>query len=255
MMDFLHFLITGSFDSSNIGHLDDIVRTNSINFTIGASVVLIILVVIAALIKKQGEFVKLFLFISMVLIISANTFYLAGSTIYKNQRSETGGPVHWHADFEVWNCGKEVNLIDPTGWSNKIGTPVLHEHNDKRVHVEGVVLKHGDASLGSFFDVIGGKLTSQSLSMPLDDGATLNVNNGDDCNGQPGMVQVFVYKTQGANFSQQRVANPEDYILSGDSGVPPGDCVIVEFDLPKERTDKLCQSYKVQEQLGKISQN
>lgn len=252
-VELIHFLITGSFDFNNLNNLDTIVRDKSISFTIGSTVFLVILVVIAALLKKKNEVVKQLLFWSMILIISVNTLYLAGATIYKNQRSITGGPVHWHADFEVYNCGKEVDLVDPTGWSNKIGTPVFHEHNDKRIHVEGVVLHQEDVSLGRFFNVVGGNLTSQNLAAPLNDGTVMNLNNGDYCGDGPGMVQVFVYQTSGSAFSQKKLLYPEDYILSGHSGVPPGDCIIVEFDQPKERTAKLCQSYKVQQQLGKIT--
>jgi len=253
-MDFIHFFITGSFDSSNVAALDAIIRSNSITYTIWASVLLLILTVISAVVRKPNNFVKILLFVSMILIISANTLYLAGATIYKNERSITKGPVHWHADMEVWDCGKELDLIDPVGWSNKIGTPILHEHNDKRIHVEGVVLTDDYASLGNYFKVIGGRLTQYELTYPAIDG-TIARAHGDDCNGAPGMVQVFVYKTEGDTFWQEKIMNPEDYILSGDSGVPPGDCIIVEFDsMIKDKTDRMCQSYMVQEQLGKITE-
>ena len=252
-MEFIHFFITGNFDISQVASLDSIIRDNSITYTIWASVLLLILTAISAFIKKQNHIVKIILFTSMITIISLNTLYLAGSTIYKNHRSITGGPVHWHADFEVWNCGKQLDLIDPEGWSNKIGTPVLHEHNDKRVHVEGVVLTDKYASLGNFFEVIGGKLSQYELSFNSIEGQ-VTANHGDLCNEKPGMVQVFVYKTEGDKYWQEKVMNPEDYILSGDSGVPPGDCIIVEFDSEiKEKTNHMCQSYRVQEQLGKIS--
>lgn len=254
MSEIFHYFIAGTFDTSDLTHLDTIIRDRSINFTLWSIGILVVLTVIAALVKKQSNALKIFLFASMIGIITLNTIYLSASTIYKNERSITGGPVHWHADFEVWNCGNEVDLVDPVGWSNKIGTPVFHEHNDKRVHVEGVVLKEGEVSLGQFFKVAGGNLNQQNLNVPLNDGTILDVNNGQDCNGQPGMVQVFAYQTEGDSFKQQKLLYPEDYILSGDSGVPPGDCIIVEFDQPKERTDKLCQSYQVQVQLGKLKE-
>lgn len=251
-MDLIHFLVTGSFNSGNLTYLDSIIREKSIGFTVGSTVFLLVLVAIATLIKKQSEVVKWLLFGSMVSIISINTLYLAGSTIYRNYRSVTGGPIHWHADFEIWNCGEKVNLEDPTGWSNKIGTPVYHEHNDERLHVEGVVLHQGDISLGNFFNIIGGNLNSRNLTAPLNDGI-LNLNNGDYCGDGPGMVQVFVYQTSGSAFSQKKLLYPEDYILSGHSSVPPGDCIIIDFDSEiKEKTDKMCTSYRVQEQLGKI---
>jgi hypothetical protein len=253
-MDMLHYLITGSFDASNVSRLEEIIHTNSVNFTIGSSIFLLLLVAVAYFAKKPSELVKVLLFSFMVLIISINTLYLAGSTIYKNQRSLSKGPVHWHADLEIWNCGQEVNLRDPKGWSNKIGSPLVHEHNDKKIHVEGVILHTDDASLGHFFDVIDGKLNSRELVVPVNEGH-LNLKNGDVCNGAPGMVQVFVYQTNGTEVTQKKLAvNPETHMLAADSAVPAGDCIIVEFDsMIKEKTERICQSYKVAEFLNKVT--
>lgn len=254
MGELFHYFVSGSFDTENLAHLDTIIRNRSINFTLWSIGILLVLSAISALVRKQSQAFKVVMFFLMIGLITLNTIYLAAATIYKNHRSITGGPVHWHADFEVWNCGHEVDLIDPSGWSNRIGTPVFHEHNDKRAHVEGVVLREGEVSLGEFFKVIGGNLDMQNLRMPLNDGTTLDVSNGQDCNGQPGMVQVFAYHSEGEIFKQERLLYPEDYIMRAESGVPPGDCIIVEFDQPKDRTDKLCQSYQVQVQLGKLKE-
>ena len=253
-MELLHFFFTGSYDFSNIAGLETVIRDNSINYTLISSVILIVLVAVAGFIKKPNEFVKIVLFILMVGIISFNTVYLAGSTIYKNQRSITKGPVHWHADIDVFNCGQEVNLRDPKGWSNKIGTPTFHEHNDKRLHVEGVVLNQDDVTLGHFFKVIGGKLDTYGMTVPVNEG-DLMLNHGDLCNGAPGLVQVFVYKTEGDQFWQEKVMNPQDYVLSPYSAVPAGDCIIVEFDsMIKEKTERICQSYALQKHLGKLTE-
>lgn len=251
-MDILHYLITGSFDSSNISHLGEIVHKNSINFTIGGTVILLLLSFVAYLIKKQNEAVKIILFSLIIGVVVLNTLYLAGATIYKNQRSLSQGPVHWHADIEVWNCGQEVNLKDPVGWSNKIGTPLVHEHNDKKIHVEGVIMDREQESLGHFFEVIGGKLNARELVVPTNDGE-LRLNHGDLCNGQPGMVQVFLFKTNGTEVTQTKLLNPDQHTYAPYSAVPAGDCIIVEFDSTiKEKTDKLCQSYKVADYLDKV---
>ena len=122
------------------------------------------------------------------------------------------------------------------------------------MHVEGVVLDKSHVSLGEFFQVIDGEMTSRKLVAPINEGF-LTLNNGDMCNGQPGMLQVFVYKTTGTTFRQEKLQNPEDYILSAQSNVPDGDCIIVEFDsMLKEKTDKMCTSYRAAEKLGKIKE-
>ena len=214
---------------------DQIIRSSSIKFTISALILLGILTFLSIL--NKNEKIKYLLFGLLVVIILANTIYLSGSTIYLNQISLTKGPVHYHADFEIWNCGKKVDIADPKGLSNKVGTEVVHEHNDDRIHIEGVILDKHQASLGHFFDVVGGPSLESEMR----------------CLGEFVKPQVFVYKTDGSSFSQQKlVSNPQDYVISPYGQVPPGDCIIIEFGPQKEKTDKLCNFYKVAVEKGEL---
>lgn len=236
--------------------LDQVIRTNSFNFTYLAIGLIVILVVISILFKDKAEWFKLSLFIAMTLIILANTIYLTGSTIYLNQVSITSGPVHYHADFEIFKCGHKIELKDPEGLSNKIGTEVIHEHNDDRVHIEGVLLDKHQASISHFFENIGGKLTNIKLVVPTNEGM-MSFENGDLCpDGKQATLQAFVYQTKDGVYTQSRLSDPKNYIISPHSNVPPGDCIILEFDsVNKTGTDKLCQSYKVAKELKKIHGN
>jgi len=217
-----------------------------------ASFFLLVLTLLAMKFKKSSHHVKLLLFSAMIAAIILPTIFLSVSTVVVNVRSVSKGPVHWHADIEVWACGKEIELKDPKGLSNKIGTATLHEHKDKRIHLEGVVGKHGDASLGKFFNVIGGQLTSFSLIVPTVNGDQSYIQGQTCPDGTVGEVQTFVYKTENGMYTQQKLPTPEEYSISPYSQVPEGDCVIVEFDAPKDKTDKLCRSYKVAEEIGKV---
>lgn len=234
----------------NIEHL---LNTYSLYLLIFGTISLAVLAVIALKAKKLGEDNKKLVFLAIVLVTLIPTIVMSASTVYINTISSSGGPVHWHADVEVWNCGREVNLKDPKGISNKIGNAVLHEHNDKRIHLEGVVLTPLDASLGNFFHVIGGNLSQSSYSVPTNEGLQ-TVPSGVDCGGAAkSEVQVFVYRVDKDNYyTQEKIVNPQEYIISPYSSVPQGDCIIVEFDTPKDRTEKLCRSYKVAEKIGKL---
>src|SRR3989344_854626 len=117
--------------------LDAALSSYSLSAVLYASIALLILVLISLKTRNASPSVKKILFISIVAIVASVTIFLAGSTIYLNIVSFSRGPVHYHADFEIWNCGQEIDLKDPKGISNKIGTPALHEHNDKRIHLEG----------------------------------------------------------------------------------------------------------------------
>lgn len=177
------------------------------------------------------------IFLIMVLPILLAALYLAGHTVYKNVQSPTNGPVHWHMDYQVWVCDERLNLVDPNFPKNKIGTPLLHEHNDDRIHLEGTPLSLDEASIGHFFETIGGHLTSDSFSYDSVDGP-VTVTNGDACGDEPGTLKVYV--------NGVRMDDPASYIYYPDPLVPSGDCAIILFDSSDEpTTDKLCESWAV----------
>ena len=234
-------------------NLEALIAHNSITAVIIGSTILAILTTLSLLIKKPNNSLKKFLFISFCLVTIGTTLFLAGSTIYLNTVSLSKGPVHYHADIEIWACGEEINLKDPNGWSNKIGTATLHEHNDKRIHLEGVVVEENDVSLGKFFNVIGGNITNTTLMVPTNKGVIVPGIKGDYCqNIQNPKLQFFVYKIMGKQMVQTKLTNPTNYNISPFSAVPPGDCIIIEYDKEKDKTDKLCRSFQVAKQLGKI---
>jgi hypothetical protein len=263
--------------------LEEQVNSLSINSIMIASLVLVVLLGIAALVvgNKKYEAVKVPLFVAIAATIILPSILLMGSTVYVNTISESKGPVHWHTDIEFWVCGQEIELRNPTGFlSNKIGTSTYHEHDDKRIHLEGVVIKKEyDASLEKFMDVTDGKITQTSIVIPTEDvifendtdgdvprgdqevvrqllsrndagQAQLSLENGQSCGeNQPAEVQVFLFRYNGDDdtYTQTKLDDPARYIMRDESVVPPGDCLIVEFDVAKSSTDRLCKQYGVRD--------
>lgn len=222
--------------------MSEIISFYSINATFFGSIIITILILISLLVKKQNNFFKIATFGSITLVVVTVTLFLSASTIYLNNISLSKGPVHYHGDFELWTCGTEEDLQNPEGLSNKIGATVIHEHNDKRIHVEGVIVEEKDASLGKFFKAIGGDILSDSITFPSHSGLE-TLKDGDLCpGGFEGKLQVFLYKSIGGKYIQQKIANPTNYIISPEIKVPPGDCIIIEFDALKDQTEKLCES-------------
>lgn len=226
-----------------------------------ASGFIVLCVTAAALKKKKSSTFKVSLYAAIVVITVATTAYLAVSTILLNVRSESGGPVHWHADFELWKCGERLDLQNPEGLSNRKGTSVFHEHNDQRIHVEGVVTEREDMNFENFFYVVDGELFDNGFKLPTNNGV-VTVRNGDSCPPANGMVQAFLYrvtnpdptKKMGFIYTQTKLDDVAHYIPAPYMLVPPGDCIIIEFDVEKEKTDKLCQSYQVARDNGYITE-
>lgn len=255
----------------------------------GAVIIITALVAIRAdkkLKPKQFSKYKMPLFAVIVATTVGVTGLLTYNTAYVNLVSESKGPVHWHADIEFWACDSEIELRDPTGFlSNKIGTSTYHEHNDKRIHLEGVVIElEHDASLGKFMEVTGGYIDRQGVGIPVNEdssewlassdhqdgdqqsteflgqmssyvgenseGKILNLRNGMDACGEGNSeLQVFVYTYDKAtnSYTQRKVEDPASYVVRDESVVPPGDCIIVEFDSPKQATDRICQQFGVRD--------
>ncbi|OGE83784.1 MAG: hypothetical protein A2846_00025 [Candidatus Doudnabacteria bacterium RIFCSPHIGHO2_01_FULL_49_9] len=220
---------------------------NSADIILYSSIVIGALLLIALVKKEQGEWLKLFLFWGMVIPTVFTTLYLAAATVMENQSSATGGPVHWHADFQIYSCGNAVKLREPSGLSNRIGKTLLHEHGDSRVHVEGAVQDLNDVSLSEFFESIGGQLANSFLILPTDNGTFRMQNNMDCPDGSKPVLQIFAYKTneQTKTITQEKLIDFPGYILSPAGKVPPGDCLIIEFGPAKAKTEHICGFYQI----------
>lgn len=226
--------------------------------------VVLVSVFIALSLSHPSNEAKENLFIIITTTAVFGTFVLIGVTFFKTVKSETNGPVHWHADFEIYNCGEFVDLIDPVGLTNRIGTSVLHEHGDNRIHVEGEVMQHHDIDLESFFDVVGGTFTDTELTVPTQDRGELTVKNGQSCStntavdeveavSRPGKLQTFVYTVEGNTISQQKLEDAPGYLLSPETTIPPGDCIIIEFtDEKLVKTEKLCRFHQIAVNKGDL---
>lgn len=225
-------------------------KQRSFNLAVGVA---FYLVIVTLALLRYGKLLsngqKWWFYLAIVIPVVLVTLYAAGTTIYLNLTSHTEGPVHWHADVEIWNCGQRLDLRDPRGASNRIGTSTFHEHGDDRIHVEGVVMQLQNVNLHRFFEVVGGELTEEELVVPTDEGMVA-ASNGDNCGEEEGKVQVFVYQVKEGAYRQQKVT--EEYVLLPHSLVPPGDCLIIEFDQEKESTDKLCASYRAAVERGEL---
>ena len=271
---------------SYFADLEQQVTSLGVKTVVYATIILVIATVVAALMKDKAPKLKLPLFLLMAITLVGSTLLLMGSTIYLNTKAESKGPVHWHTEVEFWACGTELELRNPHGvLSNKIGTATFHEHNDKHFHLEGVVVrKSEDASLEKFMRVTKGYLQPDAIGVPLNEaepewyvkddqldgdqqsqaaveqlktyvkdspeGPVMDLVTGKKCGDDRAELQVFVYKFDKTNntYHQEKLADPTKYVMSEEPSLgPPSDCIVVEFDKPKDRTDKLCEQYGVKD--------
>lgn len=223
-------------DGKTIVNLVEATHAATIKVLSISSLLLLLLVIISLAYEKKINKMKVVLFSLIIVIVIGATAFLVISTIYLNVISVTKGPVHWHADYEVWVCGEKIRLTAPQGVSNRVGSPTLHEHGDDRIHIEGVVHNIRDVSLGQYLSTIGGSLTQESFRYPTDEGMVA-AENGDACpDGRAGVINVYV--------NGHKIKQPASYVPSPEENVPPGDCIIIAFGPDDETTNKVCTSWR-----------
>ncbi|MBI4214610.1 hypothetical protein HY546_01315 [archaeon] len=194
----------------------------STNIVLAGIAVLASVTVLAVLRMQKNERAKRALFFTMIMPTLAVTGFLVASTIYLNLTSWSGGPVHWHADFEVMVCGEPVDIVDPSGLSNLVGSATVHEHGDNRIHIEGVLERREQASVGWFFEKIGGHFEEGHLIVPTMHGV-VEKRDGNLCpNGRAGKLKLFVNGEANGQLG--------DYVIAPFSNVPPGDLLKIVFD-------------------------
>jgi hypothetical protein len=134
--------------------------------------------------SRQGK--KKGMFITLGIVMGAAIVY-GIFTLGTGEKPYSDGQVHWHASLDVFICGERYALPSPTVGNLHgepfLGIPLLHTHEDKRIHIEGVIYKPEDITLGRYMEVIG---------LNVEDDELLDKKNGDLCNGQPGKVKLLV---------------------------------------------------------------
>lgn len=182
-----------------------------------ASIALVVLLIIAALLKDRVPKLKLPLFVAIAFTLIGTTLTLFGSTVYLNMKAESGGPVHWHNEIEFWSCGAELELRNPQGTlTNKIGTATFHEHNDKHFHLEGVVVRKArDASLKKFMEVSGGYATENAMAVPLNKDSNEWFAHDEKIDGDEQRTERFANATGDKDWVEQTEKGPVAVLKDG----------------------------------------
>lgn len=121
---------------------------------------------------------------------------------------QLGKPTHIHALVNITICGQHKDLPDHGEKEHYLGLPLLHTHDDNVMHIEGVVIKKEDISLGAFFDAIKVKFDKDKI---------MNVKNGDKCAGKPAKLKMFVNGNQTEEFKGYipfATQNPQEQVIN-----------------------------------------
>lgn len=189
------------------------------------------------------------------------SFFAAGAFIHESQTSWSGGEVHYHADFEFFvNNGNDeivrLNLVDPQEFceetehessymcsiNDRTGSTEYHEHNDQRIHLEGVFKTKEDASLAAFFETFNGELSNQRLVVPTTEGVktyeetadmnlTIAVNRGVGGSRDWCLIGEDVAEENLCSTSYGwKASSPAEYVVSPYQSGPNLDDIYIIYD-------------------------
>jgi hypothetical protein len=117
---------------------------------------------------------------------------------------------HWHVAFGVYNCAVTTSETVTDKWLKpiaKINEPLdattglpddaykvtgIHSHNDGVLHVHPFGSKGAgkNATLGTYFKMVGVKVTDSKLEMPEGLGT---MTNGDKCDGKDAKLKLLIW--------------------------------------------------------------
>ena len=141
--------------------------------------------------------------IAVIIVIAIIYFLVQFQGNEPNSGPYSKGQIHWHASLKVFICGEEQQMPVPIGQSH-LGTPLLHTHEDKRIHIEGTVWKPEDITLGKYMGAIGKNFKDDQL---------LDKKNGDLCSEQPGKVKLFVNGKESPELTNFVIKEGDKYEL------------------------------------------
>jgi hypothetical protein len=190
------------------------------------------------------------------------SLYTAGAFVHQSQTSWSGGEIHWHADYEVMveenNEYQQLDLIDPSNFceetrhesttmcslNDRTGSTKYHEHNDNRIHLEGIFKEREDAVLSAYFETFGGKLTNTELRYPTNDRMVEKAEGNSETlkilikQGVGGNREWCAIEKQ-SNLSQEDICRtsegelattPSNYVISPYKRGPTLDDIFIVYD-------------------------
>lgn len=136
----------------------------------------------------------------------------------------------------------QLDLIDPSNYcqehskestymckiNDRVGITKYHEHNDKRIHLEGTFNQREDATLAAFFETFEGRLTDGQMKFPTND-KVYETQEGDEKT-----LKVAVKKGVGGDRAWN-IINPEQYVISPHKRGPLLDDIFIIYDSRSEQ--------------------
>jgi uncharacterized membrane protein len=243
------------------------ISSYSVRILLGAIVLIALVLVFASYLHHRYHFTKkaFFTIIATISVGTMTALLVSHALLISSTQNAT---VERRSARMVINvCDQQVPISSDQPLLASVGNGRQRVTENGRLEYLGYTIDPiEDVSIGSFFTAMGAGINANMMTIPypreveqsLADSVTLaqfirsnplgeqylELQSGNSCTVYPSMISVYVYRYDEATsmFTQQRLVQPETYVIS-DQPEDRTDCIVVTFGNPSERTDLRCGDY------------
>jgi hypothetical protein len=247
-------------------------ESSSLRVLVVATLAIALICILSASVKKRSPRHNGVLFILISIVVISSTGLLVGAVLDSFLNASPTGLSRRQSQIEYWACGVQLATPAPNKpFSSSNGEGAFYDYGDGFARFQGVIDQEVNApNLSNFQRAIGGSITATSMVLPLspdvvsttidgdspdpsgvsridkfvssavDDQSTITLVNGATCGSTSSVINIFGYSVNESTntYMQKKYEFPSNLDLGKIQNI--SDCIIVEFDSIREKTDRLC---------------
>lgn len=251
----------------------------AVRIMLGGIVAIIGILLFATPLHQRYRYTKKTFFGMISTIVITVTIALVATHIALISKSANGTITRRYGQMSIFACGQQVEIAPTSVLSATSGDGSYSFSSDGTLQYLGYQTNQDtDAALGSFYQAVGGSISSNVVTIPYDartkhqlanhqqiDQFTktnaagevyLELRSGEACSVIPDMVSIYVYRYNSGSkkYEKQRIIqHPEAYMFSS-RPFATRDCVVVVYGNPKDATTLTCNGYPELHALSPIVQ-
>ncbi len=247
-------------------------ESSSLRVLVVATLAIAIICILSASVKKRSPRHNSVLFALIAIVVISSTGLLVGAVLDSFLNASPAGLSRRQSQIEYWACGVQLATPAPNKlFTSSNGEGAFYDYGDGLARFQGVIDQEADApNLSNFQRAIGGSITATSMVLPLSpnvvssavdgdipdpsgisridkfisgvegDQATITLVNGSTCGSTSSVINIFGFNVNVSTntYTQKKYEFPSNLDLGKIKDT--SDCIIVEFDSVREKTDRLC---------------
>lgn len=247
-------------------------ESSSLRVLVVATLAIAIICILSASVKKRSPRHNSVLFALIATVVISSTGLLVGTVLDSFFNASPTGLSRRQSQIEYWACGVQLATPAPNKpFRTSSGEGSFFEYGDGVARFQGIINQELDApNLANFQNAIGGSITATSMVLPLseniistgidgdipdpsgtsridkfitkstDSQTTITLVNGSTCGSTSSVINIFGLSVNESTntYTQKKFEFPSNLNLGNVQNM--SDCIIVEFDAVREKTDRLC---------------